>query len=85
MKKILLIALSGFIWLASSAQKSGNVKGIVFLGTGDTYVNYAATKKTLAKHAPHFSVVQYDGAFHELHNETPQVSEDVIRKILDFL
>jgi len=30
MKKILLIALSGFIWLTSSAQKSGNVKGVVF-------------------------------------------------------
>lgn len=30
MKKILLIALSGFIWLSSSAQKSGNLKGIVF-------------------------------------------------------
>ena len=30
MKKILLIALSGFIWLSSFAQKSGSVKGIVF-------------------------------------------------------
>jgi hypothetical protein len=30
MKKVLLIALSGFIWLTSSAQKSGNVKGVVF-------------------------------------------------------
>jgi len=30
MKKILLIALSGFIWVNSSAQKSGNIKGVVF-------------------------------------------------------
>jgi hypothetical protein len=30
MKKILLIALSGFIWLAANAQKTGNIKGIVF-------------------------------------------------------
>lgn len=30
MRKILLIALSGFIWLTSFAQKSGTVKGIVF-------------------------------------------------------
>src|SRR5678816_3970926 len=30
MKKILLIVLSGFIWLTSVAQKSGSVKGIVF-------------------------------------------------------
>src|SRR6186713_414932 len=30
MKKILLIALSGIIWLTSSAQKNGNIKGVVF-------------------------------------------------------
>ena len=30
MKKISLILLSGFIWLTSSAQKNGNVKGVVF-------------------------------------------------------
>ena len=30
MKKILLISLSGFIWLTISAQKSGNIKGVVF-------------------------------------------------------
>jgi hypothetical protein len=30
MKKILLISLSGFIWLTISAQRSGNIKGVVF-------------------------------------------------------
>ncbi|HKC37327.1 MAG TPA: hypothetical protein VKB95_14725, partial [Chitinophagaceae bacterium] len=30
MKKIILIAVSGFIWLATSAQKNGNIKGVVF-------------------------------------------------------
>ena len=30
MKKVLLITLSGFIWISAIAQKSGNVKGIVF-------------------------------------------------------
>jgi hypothetical protein len=30
MKKILLILLSGFIWLAAAAQKNGTIKGIVF-------------------------------------------------------
>src|SRR6187455_2833760 len=29
MKKILLILLSGFIWITGSAQKNGNIKGIV--------------------------------------------------------
>jgi len=30
MKKVLLLVLTGFIWLTSSAQKSGSVKGIIF-------------------------------------------------------
>ncbi|HEV8272928.1 MAG TPA: carboxypeptidase-like regulatory domain-containing protein, partial [Chitinophagaceae bacterium] len=30
MKKILLILLSGFIWLAAFSQKSGTIKGVVF-------------------------------------------------------
>ena len=30
MKKILLILLSGFIWLTASAQKNGTIKGVVF-------------------------------------------------------
>ncbi|HEU5164804.1 MAG TPA: TonB-dependent receptor [Chitinophagaceae bacterium] len=30
MKKILLTLLSGFIWLTTSAQKNGNIKGVVF-------------------------------------------------------
>ena len=30
MKKVLLIALSGLIWVNSNAQKNGNVKGLVF-------------------------------------------------------
>ena len=30
MKKILLIALSGFVWVTTSAQKNGNIKGVVF-------------------------------------------------------
>ena len=30
MKKTLLIAISGLIWIAANAQKTGNIKGIVF-------------------------------------------------------
>ena len=30
MKKILLFLLSGILWLAVSAQKNGNIKGVVF-------------------------------------------------------
>src|SRR5258705_2227102 len=30
MKKFILILLSGFIWLSASAQKNGNIKGVVF-------------------------------------------------------
>ena len=43
MKKILLILLSGFIWLTSSAQKNGNIKGLVF----DTIAKQAVPAATI--------------------------------------
>src|SRR5688572_30830916 len=43
MRKILLIALSGFIWIAANAQKSGSVKGIIF----DTIANQPVAAATI--------------------------------------
>ena len=43
MKKILLLVLTGSIWLTSSAQKSGSVKGIVF----DTIAKQAVPAATI--------------------------------------
>ena len=64
---------------------SDDVNGIVFLsGAEDTYVDRDATKATLAKRAPHFSIVQYNGALHEIDNEIPEISDNMITKTLNF-
>ena len=65
---------------------SSTVKGLVFLsGEEDTYVDRDATKSTLAKRAPHFSIVAYKGALHEIDNELPDVSNDMVQKSIQFL
>ncbi|MGZ3726296.1 MAG: alpha/beta hydrolase [Pseudobdellovibrio sp.] len=64
---------------------SEDINGIVFLsGAEDTYVDADATKATLANRAPHFFVVQYNGALHEIDNEIPQVANDMIAKTVAF-
>ena len=65
---------------------STRVKGLVFLsGEEDTYVDQAETKVTLAKKAAHFTIVAYKGALHEIDNELPEVSNDLIQKTIQFL
>lgn len=61
-----------------------NVRGLVFVGTGDTYVDYKKTQSTLKEKAAHFSVVTYEGALHEIQNEVPDVSEDLAAKAVGF-
>lgn len=65
---------------------STQVKGLVFLsGEEDTYIDQAGTKATLAKKASHFLIVAYKGALHEIDNELPEVSNDMIQKTIQFL
>ena len=60
-------------------------KGLVFLsGDEDTYVDRAATKNTLARNAPHFAVVEYAGALHEIDNELPEVANDMTNRTVEF-
>lgn len=67
-------------------QISSQVKGLVFLsGVEDTYVDRDATVATLKKNAPHFKVVSYDGALHEIQNEVPEVAFDMYQKTTQFL
>lgn len=62
------------------------VKGLVFLsGNEDTYVDSFATEQTLKKNAPHFKIVNYEGALHELQNEIPEVAFDLYQKTTQFL
>jgi len=61
------------------------VKGYVFLsGKEDTYVDAEATKSTLASKAPHFSVKEYEHALHEIDNEIPAISQDMIARTVGF-
>lgn len=72
--------------LSQSWQINSKVKGLVFLsGVEDTYVDRNATMKTLKKNAPHFGVVAYDGALHEIQNEIPEVALDMYQKTTQFL
>ncbi|WP_413613108.1 serine aminopeptidase domain-containing protein [Bdellovibrio sp. HCB-110] len=64
---------------------SKKIPGLVFLsGLEDTYVDRAATQKTLKKKAPHFQVVAYTGALHEIDNEIPEVANDMYEKTVQF-
>lgn len=78
--------LLGSSLVSQSWQINSKVKGLVFLsGVEDTYVDRDATIKTLSKNAPHFHVVSYDGALHEIQNEIPDVAFDMHQKTTQFL
>lgn len=62
------------------------VKGLVFLsGKEDTYVDRESTREILKKKSPHFSVVSFDGALHEIDNEVPIIADDMHARTVDFL
>lgn len=62
------------------------VEGLVLLsGDGDRYVRGDATRKTLARNAPHFDVRTFEGALHELHEEVDPIGQQVRAATLEFL
>ena len=72
--------------LAQRWNIPSEVSGLVFLsGDEDTYVDRNATIKTLARRAPHFSVISYEGALHELDNEIDSVASDLHQRVVSFL
>lgn len=80
---------SGNLFFTSKNAKywkiSKDVPGLVFLsGTQDTYVDRDATIKTLSRKAPHFNIISYDGALHELDNEIEEVTEDLYPRVISF-
>lgn len=72
--------------IVSHAWKiDSNVPGLVFLsGEEDTYVNRDKTVETLRENANHFKVVKFDGALHELDNETSDVTRDLYSETIRF-
>lgn len=78
--------LIGIATHSTSWKIQPSIQGMVFLsGMEDTYVDREATLSTLGKNAPHFEVVSYDGALHELDNETPEVTKDLYERSIRFL
>lgn len=72
--------------LAKNWKINPTVRGLVFLsGNEDTYVDREHTLETLQLNAPHFSVKTYDGALHELDNETADIASDVYGRTIQFL
>lgn len=63
-----------------------SVKGLLLAsGDEDTYVKTKENIAKIEKNAPHFKIVKFDGALHELDNEVPEVAERVRQETLDFL
>lgn len=71
--------------LSHQWQIPERINGLVFLsGSDDTYVDKELTKVTLAEKAPHFSVVEFNEALHEIDNEIPTVANAMYLKTLQF-
>ncbi len=70
---------------SASVSVSPAVKGLVFLAGDDTYVPSDKVEKILAKRAPHFEIVNFPGARHEIMNETDDVRETVAKRLEAFL
>lgn len=61
------------------------IPGLVLLAGDDQYVKSGSTVNLLRDRAPHFEIVSYPDARHELDNELPEVAEDVRGQIVRFL
>jgi alpha-beta hydrolase superfamily lysophospholipase len=71
---------------ARSTNIPAQVRGLVLLsGEEDSYVNAGKTKSVLERRAPHFSVREYPGALHEIHNEVESIRNRAHADILRFI
>jgi alpha-beta hydrolase superfamily lysophospholipase len=69
------------LWMISPHQR-----GLVFLsGPNDTYVDSVATNRVLHAKAPHFTVITYPDALHEMDNEVPEIATPLRQHTVDFL
>ena len=77
------------LWHATFYAHFWNVpsktKGLVFLPhRDDPFIDRFRTSMILRRHAPQFSIVNYNHAMSELDNEVPEVANDVLEKTLQF-
>lgn len=65
---------------------AAGIPGLVLLsGNADAYVPAGRVRRVLAERAPHFKVVQFPGALHEIDNEIAPIREGAISQIVRFL
>lgn len=79
---------SNLIYAAKQSQKweiPKMIPGLVFTGGDDSYVKPKCIQKTLKENAPHFEVVHYENARHEIDNEKAEISNDMHSRVLKFL
>lgn len=77
--------LKASLW-SQTRELAPEVRGLVLLsGPGDRYVRGAATRKTLARKAPHFQVRTFEDGLHELHGEVEPIAAEVTASVLAFL
>jgi alpha-beta hydrolase superfamily lysophospholipase len=63
-----------------------NVNGFVLLsGPNDTYVDAERTRFVLERRAPHFKIIEYPRALHEIDNEAEPTGSTARHDILDFI
>jgi len=73
-------------WTRNYVVIPQSVPGLAFLsGENDTYVSEAATREIVLNNAPHFLVVHYGGALHEIDNEVASVRLQLQDMVLNFL
>jgi acylglycerol lipase len=60
-------------------------KAVVAFGTGDRVVCPKAAKKYFSKKEKDFKVMVFEGAYHEMHNETPEFKDKYITFLKDEL
>lgn len=72
--------------LSHTWKISDSIPGLVFLsGDNDTYVDRIPTQELINKNNPHFEVITYEKALHEIDNETKEITNDMYSRIIYFL
>lgn len=80
---------TNLLWNAARARSwriDPKVRGLaLFGGEDDAYVHSRASTRVITRNAPQFETHTYEGSFHELDNELPEVAHDVRRRTIAFL
>lgn len=83
---------SGFIvnllseaMLARFWEISPSIPGLVFVSHADPYIFGNEVAEIVRRNSPHFNLVEYENALHELDNELPSVAQDLYSRTVQFL